>query len=324
MPQPQLRSGSKFTEFALKLSNGAKLTGLQYAPSSVHEQALSKGRPLLVLIHGGTCTPYHFDLTDDHTYSNVADALNIPIVAIDRPGYGGTTTFLPLNDAEDDGGRLLYHLETARWLHEHIFPALWQEFGIKTGCTGLVGLGHSMAGEQVVIVGGLYSRDQAPAYPLKGIVIYGMGCRMVDRPELREGFEPDQPFPNQIFFQDHAIERLMLSESSLELCEDNIYPNVTKMVVGMPVEELLAHVIWWLPNFRQYAGEINVPVLYQLGAFDWLWETSEEHVKEFGQAFIQCPRFDGALVADAPHAIEWSQVGKSWSMKVGEWAVAVA
>jgi pimeloyl-ACP methyl ester carboxylesterase len=324
MPQPQLRNGSRFKEFALKLSNGAKLTGIRYIPSSISGQAPSRARPLFVLLHGGTCTPHHFDLDDKHTYSSVADALDIPIVAIDRPGYGGTSTFLPLSGAEDEGGQPLYHLETARWLHEYILPALWQDFRNKAGCTGLVVLGHSMAGEQMVIVGGLYSRDQAPAYPLKGIVIYGMGCRMVDRPALREGFEPDQPFPNQIFFQDHAIEKLMLNESSLELCEENVYPNVANMVVGMPKEELLAHLIWWLPNFRQYAADIEVPVLYQLGAFDWLWETSEEHVKDFGRAFVQCPRFDGALVPEAPHAIEWSRVGELWSKKVGAWAMEVA
>jgi hypothetical protein len=117
-----------------------------------------------------------------------------------------------------------------------------------------------MAGEQMVIVGGLYSRDQALAYHLREIVVYGMGCRMVDKPALREGFEPDQPFADQIFFQDHAIEKLMLSESSLELCKENIYPNVANMVVGMPKEELLASHIWWLPNFRQYAANIEVPV----------------------------------------------------------------
>jgi hypothetical protein len=41
------------------------------------------------------------------------------------------------------------------------------------------------------------------------------------------------------------------------------------------------------------------------------------------ESFERCKRFDGDLVAGAPHCIEWSRVGGDWVKRVGNWAVEV-
>ncbi|KAJ9611417.1 hypothetical protein H2200_004601 [Cladophialophora chaetospira] len=327
MPAPMLRPTSKFRPFSITLANGAEVTGIASIPSAFASSSRTTGRPLLVLVHGGKCTPHHFDLSDSHTYSSLSDLgdLAIPVVAIHRPGYGGSTSFLPIADENDEPGEIRYHQETARWLHKFIFPALWERFGVLNQCAGMVAVGHSMGGIQVVVAAELYARDRsAPRkYPLMGIVMSGMGSRFVARPELSEGFPEGEALPEEIFFKAGVMGKLMLGDRSLRLCDSGIYGMVDEMDVGMPREELLSLLAWWPVHWKRCAGEVTVPVLYGLGEYDWLWETNEEHVAEFRAAFVKCENWEGGLVKGAPHCIEWSRAGREWMRKVGVWSADV-
>ena len=182
-----------------------------------------------------------------------------------------------------------------------------------------------MGGIQVVVTAGLYARDSAAPrkYPLMGIAVTGTGSRPVGRMELREGFPPGKPLPKEIFYKPGVMEMLMLGHRALGLCDSEIYDKVEEMEVGMPREELLSLLAWWRVHWKEYAGDVTVPVLYGLGEFDWLLETSAEHVAEFREAFVNCMRWTGGLVKAAPHFIEWSRVGEDWINQVGEWAVDV-
>lgn len=238
---PSLRQTSKFKAFSLTLGNCSTLAGIVSVPriSSFPKTAT---KPLLVLIHGGKCTPFHFDLSATQTYSTLSDTHDIPVVAIHRPGYGGSTTFLPIQDEDGESGENLYHLTTARWLHAFILPALWDEFGKPNKCDGIVAMGHSMGGIQLVTAAALYSRNSttAPRYPLRGIVLSGMGCRFIPRSELSERFPPDEPLPQEIFFRPGVMEMLMLNDRALGLCEPEVYEKIAEIDIGMPREELLS------------------------------------------------------------------------------------
>ena len=65
------------------------------------------------------------------------------------------------------------------------------------------------------------------------------------------------------------------------------------------------------------------PILYALGERDWLWEGTKEAVEEFMAAFPKCPRPDGSLVQDAPHALEWSRMSQGWYARCFGWAMEV-
>jgi pimeloyl-ACP methyl ester carboxylesterase len=66
--------------------------------------------PLVVAMHGGTCTSRYFDLPG---YSLVqrGGSVGIPVIAIDRPGYGGTA---PLPDFTETVAR------QAEWLVDRV------------------------------------------------------------------------------------------------------------------------------------------------------------------------------------------------------------
>lgn len=50
-------TASKFTDWSLKLENGATLTGIIYVPTS-NGTSSAGSKPLLVAIHGATCCAY--------------------------------------------------------------------------------------------------------------------------------------------------------------------------------------------------------------------------------------------------------------------------
>lgn len=162
---------SRFTDFSLILANGATLTGIAHIPPRVDFRYES--RPLLVGIHGGTCTAHHYDISPDYTASASSAATGVPFVAFNRPGYAGSTTLLPFPETTT------YCQEDGRWGHEYILPALWKEFGVPNGCTGLVATCHSIAVLGGVVTGALYAKDPTPAYPLAGLILSGFGTRFV-------------------------------------------------------------------------------------------------------------------------------------------------
>jgi hypothetical protein len=113
----QLHKDSKFANFSLKLQNGGILTGISCIPTRT--QCTPASIPLIVAVHGGICTAHNYDIDPSHTASLYVTALGIPFVSINRPGYEGTTSVLPTDN---------FHFDTGRWLHEFIFPAIWNEF----------------------------------------------------------------------------------------------------------------------------------------------------------------------------------------------------
>ena len=53
----------------------------------------------------------------------------------------------------------------------------------------------------------------------------------------------------------------MLSDQSLGLCEQDVYPKFDEMNIGVPREELLSLLAWWPAHWKEYAAEVTVPVL---------------------------------------------------------------
>jgi hypothetical protein len=153
--------------FKLPLSNGAIVTGIRNIPP--RSTTNPKYRPLIVGLHGGTYDCHYFDADPKYTASTLSNIFGVPFVSIDRPCYGGTSSFLPLQPGTN------FPEETASRLHRYILPALWSEFGEPNECNCIIFLCHSLGGMPGIIVGALYAQDSQPAYPLGGTIVSGMG-----------------------------------------------------------------------------------------------------------------------------------------------------
>lgn len=294
---------TKFKAFSLTLSNGATLTGIAHVPP--RETFNSSHRPLLVGIHGGTCTCHNYDIDAAHTASTLSAATGIPFVAFNRPGYAESSTILPLPPSTS------YCQEEGRWFHSYIFPALWKEFGEPNACTGFVASCHSMAVLGGIVTGGLYARDASPRYPLAGLILSGLGTRFVTHAEAPSSDASTAP-PAKIYFPAAMKKDLMFSEENWQCVDPALAPLLEAQSTYMLLEEHVDLMTQWSTYRNTYSEDISVPVLYALGERDWLWEASKETVAEFAAMFPKCSRLDGSLVLDAPHALEWSEVGQGW------------
>ncbi|KAJ5092600.1 hypothetical protein NUU61_007470 [Penicillium alfredii] len=74
--------------FKINLSDGATITGLLSLPPI---DAQARFVPLVVCLHGGSYDAEYFDATPESSIARVSDALHIPVIAINRPGYCETT-----------------------------------------------------------------------------------------------------------------------------------------------------------------------------------------------------------------------------------------
>ena len=290
---------SKFKDFSVALPNGMNISGIHYNPPSVKTSTPFK--PLLVLIHGGTCTAHNFDVSPTNTASVEADNLGIPVVSINRPGYLESTALTEIPENSTYGqelGKTIYH--------KYLLPMLWEKFGKPAGCHSVVLLGHSMAAMGMVIAAAAYADDESPKYPLSGIILSGWGSRLTDFkvniPEDQEGKTKWKQF-------------IMLTYPDKHLADDAILPCIVSQDHSIEVEIEGAKETWsgsFFKYWRQYSDKIKVPIMFGIGEHDALWQGTVEHVKEYETMFPNCERFDGSVVLGAPHAIEWSYMATGW------------
>ncbi|KAJ5090268.1 hypothetical protein N7532_008952 [Penicillium argentinense] len=78
--------------FSLPLNHGGVVTGRVLLPLN---PPASQFLPLRVCVHGGSYDSEYWD-AGSYFITQISDALHIPVVAIDRPGYGETTPPPPL------------------------------------------------------------------------------------------------------------------------------------------------------------------------------------------------------------------------------------
>ncbi|MCJ1448535.1 MAG: hypothetical protein MMC23_009052 [Stictis urceolatum] len=213
-PTPtQTNKSSPFTPFALPLPNGGQLGGLSFLPPAPS----AAGQPLIVSLHGGTCTSANYD-------ASLLGPLN-PLHSNRPPLLRPEHIFPPPSP---------FFRETASWLHTQVLPLLWREFGLPNQCSGLVTTSHSMAVPPSIIAAATYASVPAPerAYPLAGTILSGFGTRFAPR-DFRAEVTDIVTYPA-------AVKReLMLSAPELGCADPGLWPLLEAQTVPMHVEELV-------------------------------------------------------------------------------------
>lgn len=299
-------SESKFTGLKLSISNETAVSCISHVPKPRPDSAECK--PLIIFIHGTTCTAYHFDATPRLTASIMADAMSIPVVAINRPGYLDST---PLSIPEGSS----FHQEHGRFYHESLLPKLWEMFGKPNDCTALVVVAHSIGSMGVIVAAGLHAQDLHPTYPLAGIAYSGLGIRHTTS---------FVPLPADQAGQLKWKREMMCGKPELALAPSEALDCVDIQdhpVVEREREDLLNGA--WDKYRHKFSDEINIPIMFGQAEHDFFWEGSTQQVEEVKNSFPNCPRFEGGIVAGAPHAIEWSHCSHGWYARCFGFALEV-
>jgi pimeloyl-ACP methyl ester carboxylesterase len=314
--------------FKITLPNGSTLSGHHspgrdsHTSSPAYAAVDDTRRPLLVAIHGGTYCSTYFDADAKHSAALCSNGLGVPVVAIDRPLYQGTSSFYPI-----PAGRT-YHEELAVQLHKHILPAVWDEFG--RGCCGSMVLHcHSLATPSAVILAGWDAQERArgekPAYPLSGLTISGFGSQ--NQPQYvaqtkSSALSSSDPPPEWIDFPLDAKDALMIEEGT---ADPAIYQQTKMLHNRMPHAERADYdAVWAGGRWRALCGAVEVPVMIGMAEKDALWLGTEDHVREFAAGFGRSQRVDASVVRGAPHCIELSYWAQGWYARCFGWALECA
>ena len=248
--------------------------------------------PLIVAIHGGTYTSAYFDVPG-HSLLDRAEANGIPIVAIDRPGYGGTPALPPeQSDIDTQAAHLLEPL-----------ARLWPAYG--AGCAGMVLIGHSIGG---AIAASIASKNVD--LPLLGLAVSGVGLRTPS--DLQAGFAalPDQPFLNLPLEQKDAV--MFGPPGSFAAAMPTAQHAAD---AAMPRAEVIDINFGWEQRVREVLGRVRVPVHYRQGEIDRLWIIDEDEVRGFAAACTQAPYVDARMVPGTGHCIDFHHAGAALQLQ---------
>lgn len=269
-------------------ARGMSITG-KMRPAE--EAPVAQDVPLIIAVHGGTYTSDYFDIPG-YSLLDRAAALGVPIIAIDRPSYRGST---PAGASDS------IILANAEILNQ-VIAELWQARG--QGTSGVFLIGHSIGGAVVTAIAA-----QQPSWPLLGIAI--SGCLLEVPAEAREGFNalPDilmidlpTPMKDGVMFGPQWTYDASMPAAS--------YPSNSQI----PRAELIDINNGWIDRVRSVAAQVTVPVQIRQAQFDALWITDAQQVIDFGAAFSSSPRVDARLVEGAGHCIDFHRAAAGFQL----------
>ncbi len=255
-------------------------------------------RPLIIAIHGGTYSSAYFDV-EGYSLIERAAALGLPIIALDRPGYGDTT---PLPPAEATIPRNAERLDS-------VIGDIWSRYG--RGRSGVFLIGHSIGGAITVSIAA-----RRPSWNLLGIAVSGVG--MVTPPESLDHWSslPDIPM---IDLPSEVKDTVMFGPEWTFSSEMPARSHSADAPV--PRAELLDIVTTWHSSVKGMASQVQVPVHYRQGEFDRLWITDAQQVHDFGAAFTASPLVDARLCKSAGHCIDFHRLSLAFQLEQLAFAV---
>lgn len=258
--------------------------------------------PLIVAIHGGTYTSNYFDLPG-FSLLDLASQIGVPIIALDRPGYGTSAAL--------EGAAASIESQ-ARFLTQALKEA-WKTFGADT--RGIVLIGHSIGGAIATSI----AAQNDPDLPIIGLAISGVGLHVPSHfPALWASY-PDTPTVEL----PHVLKNEVMFGP--EGSYNDVMPSASHAAHSpAPRQELIDIVTTWIENVREIVARVKVPVHYRQGEFDKLWIVNQEEVRDFAKAFRASPSVDASLVKGTGHCIDLHNVGTAFHLQQLGFAVLCA
>ncbi len=261
--------------------------GLSGRSCAVADGKNTSDTPLVVAIPGGSYTSAYFDLRG-HSLLDVAESMGVPVLAIDRPGYGSSPSL---------SGAASSIQGQAEFLTSALKEA-WQRYGSST--RGIVLIGHSIGGAIATSI----AAQNDSELPIIGLAVSGVGLHV---PPQFPGMWASLPNTPTIEFPVPLKDEIMFGPEGSYL---DVMPAASYMAnAPAPRQEIMDIVTTWIEKVREIAGRVRVPVHYRQGEFDRLWIVDETEVKQFGEAFTASPKVDAALVKGTGHCMDFHCIG---------------
>ncbi|MEC5151937.1 alpha/beta hydrolase [Cryobacterium sp. GrIS_2_6] len=240
------------------------------------------GEPLIVALHGGTYSSEYFDIPG-HSLLDNATKQGIPVIAIDRPNYLGSS---PLTSE----GSII--VDNAEVLGDAI-GSIWDEYG--GDAAGIVLVAHSIGGAIATIIAAT-----PQSWPLLGLAT--SGCLVRVPAESAGAWASLPPIP-MIDLPVPLKDQLMFGppETYDDAMPAASYPSNT----SVPKAELLDITGAWLERRAVITAKVAVQVHHRQAEFDHLWVTDQGEVDEYRAGFTSALSVDIELQLGAGHCIDF-------------------
>ena len=247
--------------------------------------------PLVVAVHGGTYDSAYFDVPG-FSLLDRTDTQNLPVIAIDRPGYGDTPLLAKSAMTLRGQGRFLVGA----------LGDIWRLHG--QGRAGLFVIGHSI-GAAIA----LFAASDLADLPLLGIAVSGVGMRTPPEHKAMWDAFPDQDL---VGLPDEVKDGVMFGPEGSYEPEAPAAARMANRTV--PRVEIVDIVSSWAGDAGAVLCEIRVPVHYRQGEFDRLWIVDEREVHAFEAALSHSPAVDAAMVTGMGHCLDFHRVGAGFQL----------
>lgn len=255
--------------------------------------------PVLLAIHGGTYNCDYFDVPD-YSLIDRAVAQGFDVLAVDRPGYGGST---PLDDTPTMIDANATALNTA-------LPMLLTQLGLQDRPVFLIG--HSIGGAIALTLAALHS-----GWSLAGVAVSGVGA--LTPPEDAENYAH---LPQQYFVElpTPMKDAVMFGPSDSHAADMPAASHIANTQV--PRSELLDITGGWQDRVAGIAAQIAVPVHYRQGEYEKLWVNGQDRIDAFARLFTASSKVDAAMVPNAGHCIDFHMAGATFQSAQLDFAAA--
>lgn len=268
--------------------DGHTITALIAAPAE------PTGKPLITALHGGTYTARYYDVagSPEGSFLDVAVAHGYPVVAFDRPGYGGSTALEP------DANTFARHAE--------LLGGALAQAAARLRADSVFLVGHSIGGMIALMIAA-----SDPDIPLIGVSATGMGAVIPSGGaaealgSLPADATVDLPYDqrDQVMFGPEHTYRA----EGVRQAHGSYAPT--------PVRELIQAPKWPKEHLPRIAPEVRVPVHNALAEHDALWSSSPENVAAFAALFTAAPFVDAGVARATGHCIDHHLLGLATQLR---------
>ncbi|MFG3099189.1 alpha/beta hydrolase [Streptomyces sp. NPDC048182] len=251
-------------------------------------------KPLIAALHGGTYTARYFDVAGapEGSFLDTATAHGHPVVAFDRPGYGGSTPLAPDANTFDR--------------HAELLAGALEQAAQRLGARGVFLAGHSIGGMIALTIAAT-----RPDLPLIGVSATGMGAVIPSggAAEALGSLPPDET----VDLPHEGREQVMFGPAHTYRAEG--LRQARESYAPVPVRELIQAPAWPREQLAGIAPRVRVPVHNALAEFDALWDSGPADVARFAGLFTAAPFVDASVARGTGHCIDHHLLGHALHLR---------
>ncbi|MFG2435818.1 alpha/beta fold hydrolase [Streptomyces sp. NPDC048508] len=268
--------------------DGHKITALAAGPVE------PTGKPLIAALHGGTYTAQYFDVAGapEGSFLDVAVAHGYPVVAFDRPGYGGSTALEP------DANTFTRHVE--------LLNGALAQAAERLDARSVFLVGHSIGGMIALMIAA-----SDPDIPLIGVSATGMGA-VIPSGGAAEALG-SLPADATVDLPYEERDKVMFGPEHTYRAEG--VRQAHGSYAPVPVKELVQAPRWPREHLPSLAPKVRVPVHNALAEFDALWSSGAENVATFAALFTAAPFVEAGVARGTGHCIDHHTLGHALHLR---------